>query len=48
MVTFGLGGLAWRSLSKAKHDFEFGTQIDGVLDEAKWAEFTAATTTQRP
>ncbi|MBS0190265.1 MAG: hypothetical protein U0573_05080 [Phycisphaerales bacterium] len=48
VVTFGLGGLAWRSLSKAKHDFEFGTQIDGVLDEAKWAEFTAATTTQRP
>lgn len=47
-LTLGLGTLVWSRLSKAKEDFEVGSQIDHVLDDAKWAEFTAATTTQRP
>ncbi len=47
VLTLGLGALLWGRLSKAKQDFELGSQIDHVLDEAKWAEFTAATTTQR-
>lgn len=47
-LTLGLGTLVWSRLSKAKEDFEVGSQIDNVLDDAKWAEFTAATTTQRP
>lgn len=48
VLTLGLGFGLWHRLSKAKQEFELGSQIDQVLDEAKWAEFTSATTVQRP
>lgn len=48
LLTLGLGALLWGRLAKAKTDFEMGSQIDQVLDEARWSEFTAATTNKRP
>lgn len=48
LLTLGLGTLLWGRLAKAKTDFEMGSQIDQVLDEARWSEFTAATTNKRP
>ncbi|HEX8878070.1 MAG TPA: hypothetical protein VF777_15080 [Phycisphaerales bacterium] len=48
LLTLGLGTLLWSRLAKAKTDFEMGSQIDQVLDEARWSEFAAATTTKRP
>ncbi|MBY0111173.1 MAG: hypothetical protein K2Y21_00020 [Phycisphaerales bacterium] len=48
LLTLGLGSLLWSRLAKAKTDFEMGSQIDQVLDEARWSEFTAATTNKRP
>jgi hypothetical protein len=48
ILTFGLGSVLWLRLAKAKHDFEVSAQLDQVMDEAKWAELAAATTSQRP
>jgi chromosome segregation ATPase len=48
LLTLGFGTLLWGRLAKAKTDFEMGSQIDQVLDEARWSEFTAATTNKRP
>jgi len=48
LLTCGLGFGIWGKLSRAKQEFELGSQIDQVLDEAKWSEFTAATTVGRP
>lgn len=48
VLTFGLGFGIWGKLSRAKQEFELGSQIDQVLDDAKWSEFTAATTVGRP
>lgn len=48
LLTLGLGSFLWGRLAKAKTDFEMGSQIDQVLDEARWSEFTAATTNKRP
>jgi len=48
LLTCGLGFGIWGKLSRAKQEFELGSQIDQVLDDAKWSEFTAATTIGRP
>ncbi|MBX3380497.1 MAG: hypothetical protein KF805_10405 [Phycisphaeraceae bacterium] len=48
LLTCGLGFGIWNRLSRAKQEFELGSQIDQVLDDAKWSEFTAATTVSRP
>ncbi|MBL8887292.1 MAG: hypothetical protein JNK16_11575 [Phycisphaerales bacterium] len=48
LVTCFLGFGIWTKLSRAKQEFELGSQIDQVLDDAKWSEFTAATTVARP
>ena len=48
VLTCGLGFGIWGKLSRAKQEFELGSQIDQVLDDAKWSEFTAATTVGRP
>lgn len=48
LLTCGLGFGIWGKLSRAKQEFELGSQIDQVLDDAKWSEFTAATTVGRP
>lgn len=48
LLTLGLGTFLWGRLAKAKTEFEMGSQIDQVLDEARWSEFTAATTNKRP
>lgn len=48
LLTCGLGFGIWSRLSRAKQEFELGSQIDQVLDDAKWSEFTAATTVSRP
>lgn len=48
VLTCGLGFGIWGRLSRAKREFELGSQIDEVLDDAKWSEFTAATTVNRP
>ncbi|MBX3388507.1 MAG: hypothetical protein KF691_03525 [Phycisphaeraceae bacterium] len=48
VLTCGLGFGIWGRLSRAKREFELGSQIDEVLDDAKWSEFTASTTVGRP
>lgn len=48
LITSFLGFGIWTKLSRAKQEFELGSQIDQVLDDAKWSEFTAATTVARP
>ena len=48
VLTCGMGFGIWGRLSRAKREFELGSQIDEVLDEAKWSEFTASTTVGRP
>lgn len=48
VLTCGLGLGVWSKLSRAKQEFELGSQIDQVLDDAKWSEFTSATTLARP
>lgn len=48
LITCFLGFGIWTKLSRAKQEFELGSQIDQVLDDAKWSEFTAATTVARP
>ncbi|MGH7242458.1 MAG: hypothetical protein ACREJD_03465 [Phycisphaerales bacterium] len=48
VLTLGMGFGIWNRLSRVKQEFELGSQIDQVLDDAKWSEFTAATTVGRP
>lgn len=47
-LTLGLGTLLWTRLARSKQQFEQGSQIEMVLDEARWSEFAAATTRSRP